>query len=157
MSKTADQLTIEALQASLADKEHLLEKLYDDRQALYQRGPGMGGVYRRQDREDMNKSDLLESPASFNEYENMNILWSRSARMKFRLSTCSVVEARWFHSLPYNVRSEGWWHLCAQVGIIEPLARLFYTHPENGQESTVAKAQPVQRGPIIACQGDYLD
>jgi hypothetical protein len=158
--KSHDRLTIEALQASLADKERLLEKLHEDRNALYQSDPGMGGMYRRVDREDMAKSDLLESPGSFSfsDHDDMQIVWSRNARMKFRISgQCSTVQARWFHCLPYNVQADNWWHVCAQVGLTEPLARLFYYHPENGQESAVAKAKPVQRGPIICCQGDYID
>ena len=60
MRKTADQLTIEALQAKLVDSHKLNEKLFEDRNALYQRDPGMGGTYRRQSTVDMHKSDLLD-------------------------------------------------------------------------------------------------
>ena len=155
--KTRDQLTIEALQASLADKERLLNRVYKDRDAQFKEPAGVGGVYRRQDRCDMVKSDLLDNGNEF--YVNGNgdfqITWSRNARLKFKLSTCSVIKGNWFHSLPSSVHADNWWHVCAQVGLTEPLARLFYYHPENEQESAVAKAKPVQRGPMIYCQENY--
>lgn len=156
---SADQITIEALQAKLMDQQKLTEQLYDDRNALY-RDPGVGGTYRRQSTVDMAKSDLLESTASFSfdASEDMQVVWSRNARMKFRISgQVSRVPGHLFHYLPQTVVADNWWHLCAQVGLTEQLARLFYYHPENGQESAVAKAKPVQRGPIISCQGDYID
>ena len=158
-TKTPDQLTIEALQASLADKEAIIQRLCENQDALVKADPGVGGVYVLQSMEQMANSDLLDKPGTrFNMHDDINVVWSRNARFKFRISgNVSLVKAHWFRSLPGSVRADSWWHVCAQVGLTEPLARLFYHHPENGQESAVAKAKPVQRGPIITCQGDYID
>lgn len=156
--KTQDQLTIEALQKSLADKQRLIERIAEERNKIGDLHPGVGGLYRRQPPNNLIKSELLDGVVHRVDYsDTICFTWSRVARIRWGLSTFSQLEGHTVMSMPSTVRAENWWHLCSQVGVIEPVARVMYYHPENDQESAVAKARPSSRGPRIYCQGDYID
>jgi hypothetical protein len=159
MSKTADQLTIEALQARLVEQVKRTEQIIHDRNAALDMARGVGGTYIKKNPKLHIESDLLvDTIDRISPYEDVICFnWSKAARMRWLLPPHYQIDGAYFHRLPRKVQAESWWHLCAQVGVIEPVARVIYYHPENGQESAVAKAKPVQRGPIISCQGDYIE
>ena len=157
MSKDQQRI-IDALQQQLLEKEVIVEDLIQQRAALYQRDDRVGGTFHMKSTDDIKKSDMLIGPHhSVYTRDSYVVTWSRAVRMKYRISPHEEVDGRFLCSLPKKVTAESWWHLCAQLGVTERIARLIYFHPENGQESAVAKAKPVQRGPIITCQGDYID
>lgn len=152
------QRIIDALQQQLLDKEVIVEDLIEKRAALYQRDERIGGTFHMKSTDDIKKSDMLVGPSTtVYVRDSFVVTWSRAVRMKYRISPHEEVDGRFICKLPRTVTAESWWHVCAQIGVTERIARLIYFHPEGGQESAVAKAKPVQRGPIIACQGDYID
>lgn len=46
-------------------------------------------------------------------------------------STHYTLTAIEYHVLPRRIEAQNWWHLCAQIGISEIVARVLYVPPDN--------------------------
>ncbi len=70
--------------------------------------------------------------------------WSEQARRAgLAVGQYAQLDSREWACLPGRVRAESWWHLCAQVGLTEAVARICYYHPEEGQPSAVAETKGI--------------
>ena len=45
--------------------------------------------------------------------------------------TFERISQRRYHTLPKHIEAQNWWHLCAQIGVNEFLARVLYVPPDN--------------------------
>ena len=85
--------------------------------------------------------------------------WTRAARWSLipgMVGEGMYLDGTKYHYLPQEIRAEGWWHLCAELGLVEGIVRAIYIHPEDGQPSAVAAAPAArERGPQVFCQSQH--
>jgi hypothetical protein len=122
----------------------------------------LGGLFRK--RRDISLSPLVEEVKAGSTYDDTicwrltrDAIYSPIFQNGLYRGVYHHIDSELFFSLPDGVRAESWWHLCSIVGLRELVARVLYENPEEAQESAVKKAKPVQRGPVIHCQGDYIE
>jgi hypothetical protein len=115
----------------------------------------IGGTFKRRDRFPR-EHELVRERMDPGPRDEIVWSWSRAAAHAglHPGGQFYTMEMETFMCLSHAVRADSWWHLCAKTGLVEGVARLCYEHPEEGQESAVAKAKPVQRGAVIYCQND---
>lgn len=91
------------------------------------------GAFRKRTAEEVRnlKHPLLESARSGFHGDWIVVRASQEALMAgITASKNHAVDAMAWHCLPAKIQAESWWHLCAQVGLVEFLARILYAPEE---------------------------
>ncbi len=87
--------------------------------------------------------------------DRIELRWKRPAYgLPGVYGRAAVVDGEWVAALPTSLVAQSWWHLCAILGTSEGIARVFYHHPEEDQESAVSAATSARPRLSIYCQGD---
>lgn len=152
------------LERDLQELQEKFHNVIDQRNAVIEKDRGYGGLFRMQfpDHRGVAKHELVEKVRFDAAQDGYWITWSPSAKAAYSqhgLGAETYVDAGTLMTKPRSMRATSWHHLCSIVGLIEPLARIFYVTEEVGQESAVAKAKPYHPRDqiVIHCQGDYID
>lgn len=96
------------------------------------------GIFHRRTLEEIRDSEhpLIESAHPGNHFHGDWIIMraSQEARLSgiAQADNYSIAAGRWCR-LPQEVQAESWWHLCAQVGLEEFLARVLYTSEKRSR------------------------